>query len=237
MSESKETPKLLKIALLQIAPGKTLEENLEKGLLFCRKAREAGADIALFPEMWSNGYNIYNRPVEEWTAEAISADSAFVRSFGEAAKELNMIAYLSKTQKNLEALSWFEIVQVPREANIDADALVRLASGIDEEGEGSIPIEVLTQPYVLRGDVGVVDGTPPPSWMTPLVEFLKRGVIPEDKEEAKKLRSLAPKYTMREDNLFKRVYSMPLLRCLTEVEAKKVLREVHEGVCGNHAAG
>ena len=27
MSESKETPKLLKIALLQIAPGKTLEEN------------------------------------------------------------------------------------------------------------------------------------------------------------------------------------------------------------------
>ena len=56
--------------------------------------------------------------------------------------------------------------------------------------------------------------------MTPLVEFLKRGVTPEDKEEAKKLRSLAPKYAMREDNLFKRGYSMPLLRCLTEVEAK-----------------
>ena len=54
---------------------------------------------------------------------------------------------------------------------------------------------------------------------------------------AKKLRSLAPKYTMREDNLFKRGYSMPLLRCLTEVEAKKALREVHEGVCGNHATG
>lgn len=99
MSESKETPKLLKIALLQIAPGKTLEENLEKGLLFCRKAREAGADIALFPEMWSNGYNIYNRPVEEWTAEAISADSAFVRSFGEAAKELNMAVGITLLEK------------------------------------------------------------------------------------------------------------------------------------------
>ena len=99
MSESKETPKLLKIALLQIAPGKTLEENLEKGLRFCRKAREAGADIALFPEMWSNGYNIYNRPVEEWTAEAISADSAFVRSFGEAAKELNMAVGITLLEK------------------------------------------------------------------------------------------------------------------------------------------
>ena len=73
--------------------------------------------------------------------------------------------------------------------------------------------------------------------MTPLVEFLKRGVFPGDKEEARKLRGLAPKYTMREDNLFKRGYSMPLLRCLTEVEARKALHEVHEGVCGNHAAG
>ena len=48
----------IKIALLQIAPCKTLEENLEKGISYCRKARESGADIALFPEMWSNGYNI-----------------------------------------------------------------------------------------------------------------------------------------------------------------------------------
>ena len=52
----------MKIALLQIAPGKTLEENLEKGIFFCKKAKEAGADIALFPDMWSNVYRIYDRP-------------------------------------------------------------------------------------------------------------------------------------------------------------------------------
>ena len=49
-----------------------------------------GADIALFPEMWSNGYNIYGRPVEEWKAEAISAGNEFVSVFGELAKELGM---------------------------------------------------------------------------------------------------------------------------------------------------
>ena len=38
----------LKIALLQIAPGGTQEANLQKGLDACRKAREKGADIALF---------------------------------------------------------------------------------------------------------------------------------------------------------------------------------------------
>ena len=80
----------LKIALLQIAPCGTLEGNLEKGIASCRKAKDMGADIALFPEMWSNGYNIYKRPVEQWTAEAIHADSEFVNAFGALAKELDM---------------------------------------------------------------------------------------------------------------------------------------------------
>lgn len=82
--------RILKIALLQIAPGKTLEDNLEKGIEYCQKAKEKGADIALFPEMWSNGYNIYNRSVREWKKEAIPVDSAFVQAFGSLAKRLNM---------------------------------------------------------------------------------------------------------------------------------------------------
>lgn len=80
----------LRIALLQIAPGDTLEENLKKGLAACREAGRLGADIALFPEMWSSGYRIYDRPEAEWTAEAIPADGPFVSSFAEAAVRLNM---------------------------------------------------------------------------------------------------------------------------------------------------
>ena len=80
----------LNIALLQIAPGASLQENLEKGILACRRAKAQGADIALFPEMWSNGYRIYDRPVEEWQAEAISVDSEFVRTFGKLAKGLEL---------------------------------------------------------------------------------------------------------------------------------------------------
>ncbi len=82
--------KLLKIALLQIKPCGTLKANLKKGIKYCEAAKEKGADIALFPEMWSNGYNIYNRPISDWTAEAISADSNFVNEFGNLAKALNM---------------------------------------------------------------------------------------------------------------------------------------------------
>ena len=95
--------KLLKVALLQIAPCGTLEKNWKKGLIYCRKAKELGADIVLFPEMFSNGYRIYDRPVEEWKAEAIPADSEFVNAFGKAAAELNMavgITLLEKTGDN-----------------------------------------------------------------------------------------------------------------------------------------
>ena len=81
---------LLKIALLQIAPTGSLAGNLEKGTAACRRAKELGADIALFPELWSNGYRIYGRPAEEWKAEAISAESEFVRAFGRLAGELDM---------------------------------------------------------------------------------------------------------------------------------------------------
>lgn len=80
----------LNLALLQLSPAGTLAGNLEKGLAACRRARALGADIALFPEMWSNGYRIYGRPPEVWTGEAVPAGGDFVRAFQALAAELGM---------------------------------------------------------------------------------------------------------------------------------------------------
>lgn len=80
---------LLNIALLQILPQNTLEENLQKGLEACRQAQKAGADIALFPEMWSTGYGIPQDP-DALKTQAVTADSSFVRAFGELAAKLDM---------------------------------------------------------------------------------------------------------------------------------------------------
>ncbi len=90
---------LLKIALLQTAPCQTQEENLEKGIQACKKAREMGADIALFPEMWNNGYRIYNRPFDEWKLEAVPADGDFINAFARAAKELQMAVGITFLEK------------------------------------------------------------------------------------------------------------------------------------------
>ena len=89
----------LKIALPQIKPTGTLAGNLEKGITACRQAKMLGADIALFPEMYSIGYDIYERPAEVWTAEAIPAEDEFVQTFGRLAAELDMaigITFLEK---------------------------------------------------------------------------------------------------------------------------------------------
>ena len=80
----------IRVALLQVHPTKTLQGNLEKGLNACKKAKSMGADIALFPEMWNCGYDIYDRPVQEWTKDAISAESEFVCTFGRLAAQLDM---------------------------------------------------------------------------------------------------------------------------------------------------
>ena len=88
----------LHIALLQILPGETREENLETGINACRKAKEMGADIALFPEMFSCGYRI-PRSNDEQKRDSIPSDNAFVNAFGDLAKELDMaiaITYLEQ---------------------------------------------------------------------------------------------------------------------------------------------
>ena len=48
---------------------------------------------------------------------------------------------------------------------------------------------------------------------------------------------MASQYIMMNDHLYKRSFSLPLLRCLGPTNADYVLREVHEGICENHLGG
>ncbi len=89
----------LRIALLQIAPTASLEGNLEKGIRCCREAKEKGADIALFPEMFSCGYDIYDRPPAVWQQDAIDLQDPFVTAFGRLAAELSMAIGITLLEK------------------------------------------------------------------------------------------------------------------------------------------
>ncbi|MBQ3865001.1 MAG: carbon-nitrogen hydrolase family protein [Clostridia bacterium] len=79
----------VRIAFVQKCPGNTLEEQMEIGKKACREAREKGADITLFPEMWSDGYRLPQDP-ETLRDLSVEKDSAFVAFFSRLASELKM---------------------------------------------------------------------------------------------------------------------------------------------------
>ena len=62
-----------------------------------------------------------------------------------------------------------------------------------------------------------------------------RRLTPRDVEKAKKVRKRAIKFTILNDILYKRGFSMPYLKCIDKEEAKYILKEIHEGVYGDHA--
>lgn len=78
-----------RVALLQLHPGNTREETQKIGLDACHRAKSLGADLALFPEMWSTGYTI---PQEEvlLRASALPVGHPFLGAFAACARELEM---------------------------------------------------------------------------------------------------------------------------------------------------
>jgi predicted amidohydrolase len=114
------------IALLQLhAHGNDLAANRDKGEDFCRRAAAMGADLALFPEMWSAGYEaavkwdpdfeLWRDPsqwpeaperdravqplVDVWQDLSVERDGAFVSHFRALARELDMAIALTYLER------------------------------------------------------------------------------------------------------------------------------------------
>ena len=73
--------------------------------------------------------------------------------------------------------------------------------------------------------------------MTPIILYLKDGVLHEDKKKTRLLRLKVTWYTMYNDQLYKRGFSAPLLKYVDLEEGNYILQEIHEGICGNHTRG
>ena len=70
--------------------------------------------------------------------------------------------------------------------------------------------------------------------MDPIWDYLIKGLLPNDPKEASKLRSRSARFTIHRGALYKRDLFTPILMCIAGEDVNYVLREVHEGVCGNH---
>lgn len=79
----------VKTALMQLLPEADARGCLRRGVEYCERAKALGADIALFPEMWSCGYSI-PQDINELRALAVPRDGEYMRGFSRAARQLGM---------------------------------------------------------------------------------------------------------------------------------------------------
>ncbi|XP_071906034.1 uncharacterized protein [Coffea arabica] len=147
-------------------------------------------------------------------------------------KEDVMRKYLAKVQEAIALFNTFEIERVPRSQNKRADALSKLASSSFAHLNKEVLVELVKHKSIDQVQVLAIDSSA--TWMTPLMNFLSSGVLPEDKTEARRLQLRAAKYAYAGGTLYRRSYLSPWLKCVTPEEGDYVLREVHESLCVAH---
>ena len=74
-----------------------------------------------------------------------------------------------------------------------------------------------------------------PEWIQVYLDFFTDNILPQSKRKANMVRRKSRNYVVHEDRLYRKSASGVLLRCLSQVDGQSLMRELHAGVCGNHA--
>ncbi|XP_075670199.1 uncharacterized protein LOC142639961 [Castanea sativa] len=140
--------------------------------------------------------------------------------------------YLEEVKGRISNLQ-MKLVQIPREENQCADQLAKATSAKPM----IVPDQVLSfvQLSSLIENTDMKEVSEERCWLTPIAAYLKNNELPDNKEAARKLKVKAARFILIKDVLYKRGFSRPYLRCLASKEADYIIREVHEGICGNHS--
>ena len=94
-------------------------------------------------------------------------------------------------------------------------------------------MEVQNLPRIEGFDVSYVQSKG--SWIDPIVTYIRDGTLPVNPSEARKIRVRSSRFMILNDELYKRGFSQPYLRCLTPDKLNYVMKDIHEGACGNHS--
>jgi hypothetical protein len=94
------------------------------------------------------------------------------------------------------------------------------------EGYGADEAEAMdTEPRPSEGD-----------WRDKYIAWMDLGELPSDRSEARRIARMAKSFTLVDGELYKRAASGLLQRCVPIPQGRELLRDIHVGVCGHHAA-
>lgn len=80
---------------------------------------------------------------------------------------------------------------------------------------GVFPLEVHRQPSIPELEVAIVGTLAEVSWVTPIVDYITKGMLPLDKEEARRLKYKVAMYVMYDGTMYKRGFDKTLVRCIS----------------------
>ena len=102
---------------------------------------------------------------------------------------MRMQGYLSQVKCLWPSFDLFNLSHIPRSGNIHEDSLATLATSL----AGKLPQIILVEHLgkaskVAKDTVRAHEVRIGPSWMDPIVTFLKDDILPEEKSETEKIR-------------------------------------------------
>ena len=155
------------------------------------------------------------------------------------ARDPEMRRYLTQVKLLMAKFTLCQLVRIPRDLNSQADALAKLASTTDMRSPRTVTVFRLPESSITDDqDIGVIiPERIENSWMTPILNYLRDGTLPPEKNEAQRIRKQAPRYLIINRALYRRGFSLPYLRCVSPPYTEQILQEVHGGTCGSHSAG
>ena len=155
------------------------------------------------------------------------------------ARDERMQRYLTQIRHLQMKFKSFDLQHIPRGGNTHVDSLATLATSSAQNLPHVILIEDLGKPLGERGNMIYVSHVRiGPSWIDPIIQFLSKDVLLEDKSEAEKICRKAFRFWLSEDQkLYKQSFSGPYLLCIHPEASELLLEELHEGICGSHTGG
>ena len=149
---------------------------------------------------------------------------------------MRMQEYLSQVKCPRPNFDLFSLSHISRSRNTHVDSLTTLATSSTGKLPRIILVEHLSK--VAKDMVHAHEVKVGPSWMDPIITFLKEDILPEEKSEAEKIQRNATRFWLSEDHkLYKRSYSGPYLLCVHPEASEPLLEKLHEGICGSHTGG
>ncbi|XP_070022130.1 uncharacterized protein [Nicotiana sylvestris] len=152
-------------------------------------------------------------------------------------REARMQQYLEKARDLVRQFQTWKVMQISREENAEADAQANLASAAEVTNEENAFVIHLFHSVLDQDKNEVNYNNLTWDWRNEIVNFLQHGIFPEDKKKSQALRKKVARYCLKQGNLYRKMFGGPLARCLGPSQTEYVMREIHEGHCGNHARG